>query len=51
MYWEYILYSLSPRGVNVNVIAPGVIITRMTEQFDQQLVLADIPQGYNSIIF
>jgi len=36
---------LTPRGVNVNVIAPGVIITPMTEQFDQQLVLADIPQG------
>jgi len=37
--------QLSPRGVNVNVIAPGVILTPMSAQFDQRLVIADIPQG------
>jgi len=36
---------LTPCGVNVNVIAPGVIVTEMTIQFDQKSFIADIPQG------
>ncbi|CAG8690667.1 10885_t:CDS:2 [Funneliformis caledonium] len=36
---------LTPRGVNVNVMAPGVILTPMTSHQDQKLSISEVPQG------
>ncbi|CAG8605037.1 8937_t:CDS:2 [Cetraspora pellucida] len=35
----------TPRGVNVNVIAPGVIFTNMTSDKDIQACISEVPQG------
>ncbi|CAG8488785.1 7882_t:CDS:2 [Diversispora eburnea] len=37
--------NLTPRGINVNVIAPGIMITPMTNQIDIPSCTLEVPQG------